>query len=473
MIQVELNGKLTEVSKHQLFALAKRGEIGPETRIVVDGKESKARKVKGLEFGEKSVSKPPTDQDRLAQYRQKHYGQVQPIAETKEEKSVLPIPPVIEQEIKASGSKAHKTKTIIIVAVAAALFLVCSISGYFSYANGKRNAMIVTSAKKYLETTLKNPKDAEYVGKPILKMVRVIGHGEYKNGREYTVSGDVKVMNDMGAKLTKDYCVRVVLDKNQKVIPYLVNLDNHLLQFEEKVVPHVTDSSVPMSGWRDLTYDEKLCFAIVIAQITLEEFPDVSGEFFQPITSIRDDMKLLLSGIEDRFFDPQDNTPIFDAVRVYWKNEEERIRIAAEEEKNAKEKEKARIKQEVKDKFSKFNEEIVAVIDEINPIYQRYVTELKAYQDNVDRIIAILKEVKQDLFQREVRVSHYLEVQKTAGEVLVKTRETLKREFLDDLTKKYKELVDNCTFKTYAANCSSFFSRVIIFCGVDTKSRAS
>jgi len=30
-----------------------------------------------------------------------------------------------------------------------------------------------------------------------------------------------------------------------------------------------------------------------------------------------------------------------------------------------------------------------------------------------------------------------------------------------------------CTFKTYAANCSSFFSRVIIFCGVDTKSRAS
>ena len=51
MIQVELNGKLTEVSKHQLFALAKRGEIGPETRIVFAGKESTAGKIKGIEFG--------------------------------------------------------------------------------------------------------------------------------------------------------------------------------------------------------------------------------------------------------------------------------------------------------------------------------------------------------------------------------------------------------------------------------------
>ena len=55
MIQVELNGILTEVSKHQLFALAKRGEIGPNTRIIFSGKESTAGKIKGIEFGKPEV----------------------------------------------------------------------------------------------------------------------------------------------------------------------------------------------------------------------------------------------------------------------------------------------------------------------------------------------------------------------------------------------------------------------------------
>ena len=39
------------MTKHQLFALASRGQIGPETRIVVNGKESKAGKVSGIKFG--------------------------------------------------------------------------------------------------------------------------------------------------------------------------------------------------------------------------------------------------------------------------------------------------------------------------------------------------------------------------------------------------------------------------------------
>ena len=98
MIQVELNGKLTEVSKHQLFALAKRGEIGQETRIVVDGKESKAGKVKGLEFGKESVSEPPAGQDRLAQYKQKHYGQAQ-----ESPKQQLPVPPPVSYSSAASN----------------------------------------------------------------------------------------------------------------------------------------------------------------------------------------------------------------------------------------------------------------------------------------------------------------------------------------------------------------------------------
>jgi hypothetical protein len=51
MIQVELNGKLTEVSKHQLFALAKRGEIGPETRIVACGDRPKIPLALGRKTG--------------------------------------------------------------------------------------------------------------------------------------------------------------------------------------------------------------------------------------------------------------------------------------------------------------------------------------------------------------------------------------------------------------------------------------
>lgn len=58
MIQVEINNELVEVSKHQLFALATRGRIGPKTKIVFNGKESTAGKVKGIEFGEKTVEEP-------------------------------------------------------------------------------------------------------------------------------------------------------------------------------------------------------------------------------------------------------------------------------------------------------------------------------------------------------------------------------------------------------------------------------
>ena len=50
-IQVERNGRLVEVSKRELFVLAKAGKVGPETRIVVNGAESVAGKAKGIEFG--------------------------------------------------------------------------------------------------------------------------------------------------------------------------------------------------------------------------------------------------------------------------------------------------------------------------------------------------------------------------------------------------------------------------------------
>ena len=99
MIQVELNGKLTEVSKHQLFALAKRGEIGPNTPIIFNGKESTAGKIKGIEFGKESISESFVekessfaDQDRLAQYRQKFYGDSQQFDEISDDIEPFPMP---------------------------------------------------------------------------------------------------------------------------------------------------------------------------------------------------------------------------------------------------------------------------------------------------------------------------------------------------------------------------------------------
>ena len=49
-IQVEICGQLHDVTKAKLFDLAKAGSIRPDTKIVVDGKETKARKVQGMEF---------------------------------------------------------------------------------------------------------------------------------------------------------------------------------------------------------------------------------------------------------------------------------------------------------------------------------------------------------------------------------------------------------------------------------------
>ena len=70
-IQVEVGGQLQNVTKSQLFDLAKSGDIAPETRLVVDGKETKARKVQGIEFAEdvaieSSISLPSTDNPFLS-----------------------------------------------------------------------------------------------------------------------------------------------------------------------------------------------------------------------------------------------------------------------------------------------------------------------------------------------------------------------------------------------------------------------
>ena len=50
-IEIILNGKTQTVSKHQLFALASRGTIGPETPLSIDGKLTTVGKVKGITFG--------------------------------------------------------------------------------------------------------------------------------------------------------------------------------------------------------------------------------------------------------------------------------------------------------------------------------------------------------------------------------------------------------------------------------------
>ncbi len=58
-IQVEIDGKLVEVSKRRLFELAETGEIEPETKIVVNGQKSIAANVRGILFG-KSRREPDT-----------------------------------------------------------------------------------------------------------------------------------------------------------------------------------------------------------------------------------------------------------------------------------------------------------------------------------------------------------------------------------------------------------------------------
>ena len=54
-IQVEIGGQLQDVTKAQLFDLARAGTIRPDTKIIVDGKETKARKVQGMEFADATL----------------------------------------------------------------------------------------------------------------------------------------------------------------------------------------------------------------------------------------------------------------------------------------------------------------------------------------------------------------------------------------------------------------------------------
>jgi len=49
-IQVEINGKIQDVKRVELFDLAKKGTINPYTKVFYDGKELQAYMVRGLEF---------------------------------------------------------------------------------------------------------------------------------------------------------------------------------------------------------------------------------------------------------------------------------------------------------------------------------------------------------------------------------------------------------------------------------------
>ena len=54
-IQIEINGSLREVTKKELFALAKNGEISPETPLHYDGKITVCRKAQGIVFAQASA----------------------------------------------------------------------------------------------------------------------------------------------------------------------------------------------------------------------------------------------------------------------------------------------------------------------------------------------------------------------------------------------------------------------------------
>ena len=55
-IKIILNGVERAVTKHQLFALAARGTIGPDTTIFVDDKPYPAKKIKGIVFDTQTSS---------------------------------------------------------------------------------------------------------------------------------------------------------------------------------------------------------------------------------------------------------------------------------------------------------------------------------------------------------------------------------------------------------------------------------
>lgn len=58
-INIYWNGNLRELSHQELFDLAARGEIGPETTIIVDGVQRRAAEMEGIYFGVSTFQPPP------------------------------------------------------------------------------------------------------------------------------------------------------------------------------------------------------------------------------------------------------------------------------------------------------------------------------------------------------------------------------------------------------------------------------
>ncbi|MBQ9873331.1 MAG: AIM24 family protein [Thermoguttaceae bacterium] len=58
-MQVEINGARKAITSAQLFQMAASGEIGPKTRLWLDGKETTCDNVSGIRFGAPRAASPP------------------------------------------------------------------------------------------------------------------------------------------------------------------------------------------------------------------------------------------------------------------------------------------------------------------------------------------------------------------------------------------------------------------------------
>lgn len=201
------------------------------------------------------------------------------------------------------------------------------------------------------------------------------------------VSGDVKVMNNMGAKLTRGYRIRVVVNKKQEVLPYLARLDDReetVTNDDLGIITRINDPTIPISAWKDLSDDERYCFSVESMKIALDEYGDyLSKENFASIAETGQE-------IENAIFDPQNNTSVIEAVRKYCEN----IKLESEKRKKERldqlkakwEEESTAIKDDAKRKLDREKEEAELHFAKLNQEYAKYEDARKERNQIVEEI---------------------------------------------------------------------------------------
>lgn len=235
-IQVEIDGKLVEVSKRRLFELAESWQVSPETLLIVDGKETIVDKVKGIKFG-------PALSESIGDFGDVTFDAAEPVEQPTPKASALSLYErmALEEQAKINswkqsekgGMPTHQKMILLGGTLLVMLFVLVLgvrkvvMNVQADLAQKKYEQNLIEFAHESIRNRIDNPLDAVFLGSEVVsddpQQLVILPMNESPNlrSKQISVVGKVRVANENGARLTREYevvCAITDLDKPDDLV---------------------------------------------------------------------------------------------------------------------------------------------------------------------------------------------------------------------------------------------------------------